>query len=95
MQGHAPASVQLAFSLVAIGAGVAGDLLLWRLRPSAARPLALRAFAFLLPVVYFTTYLAVVVHFVGSGWTVHALTGSVVLSGIVGLLTSVVFADGR
>jgi hypothetical protein len=95
MQGHAPLAIQVAFSLVAIAAGAVGDVLLWRLRPSDTRRLQLHAFAFLLPVVYFTIYLAVVVTAVGSGWTVHALTGMVTLSGVIGLLLSFVFVQAR
>ena len=49
MRGHAPLDVQVTFMLVAIGAGAVGDLLLWRLRPSDARPLQLHVFAFALP----------------------------------------------
>lgn len=95
MQGHAPLETQAAFSAVAIAAGAIGDVLLWRLRPTGARRLRLHAFAFLLPVVYFTIYLGVVVTTVGSGWTVHALTGMVALSGVIGLLLSFVFVGAR
>src|SRR6266545_3815448 len=94
MQGHAPLGIQVAFSLVAIAAGAIGDVMVWRLRPSDTRRLQLYAFAFLLPVVYFALYLGVVVATVGSNWTVHALTGMVVLSGVIGLLLSFV-ADPR
>src|SRR5438445_723303 len=73
-------------------AGAVGDLLLWRLRPSDARPLQLHVFAFALPAAYLAIYLAVVVLRVGSGWTVHELTGMVTLCGIVGLLISLVAA---
>jgi hypothetical protein len=79
---------------VAIAAGVAGDILLWRLRPSLDRVRELRVFAFLLPVAYFAIYLAVVILFVGSGWTIHSLTGVVLLSGVIGLLLSFVHAAG-
>jgi hypothetical protein len=95
MRGHAPLDVQVSFTLVAIAAGAIGDLLLWRLRPSDARPFQLHAFAFALPVVYLAIYLAVVVLRVGSGWTVHALTGMVMLCGVVGLLVSFLAAPGR
>ncbi|HEV8671661.1 MAG TPA: hypothetical protein VGS01_13115 [Candidatus Limnocylindria bacterium] len=95
MQGHAPLEIQVAFSLVAIAAGAIGDVLLWRLRPSDGRRLQLHAFAFLLPVVYVTCYLGVVVTTVGSSWTVHALTGMVALSGVIGLLLSFVFVGAR
>jgi len=96
MRGHASLEVQLTFALVAIAAGAVGDFLVSRLRPSPDRVIALRAFAFLLPAAYFAIYLGVVVWRVGSGWTVHELTGIVTMAGIVGLLTSFVFAaDAR
>jgi hypothetical protein len=95
MQGHAPLAIQATFSLVAIAAGAIGDVLLWRLRPSDSRRISLHAFAFLLPVVYFTLYLGVVVATVGSGWTVHSLSGMVVLSGVIGLLLSFVHVGAR
>lgn len=94
MRGHTPANIQAAFTGVAIAAGIVGDLLVWRLRPSSANLRGLRAFAFLLPVEYFAIYLGVVILFVGSGWTIHSLSGSVLLSGVIGLLLSFVFAGG-
>lgn len=93
MRGHAPLQVQLVFSAVAIGAGIVGDLLLWRLRPSLERVNALRAFAFALPVAYFTLYFIAVLTLTGTWWTVHLLTGSVVLAGVVGLLVSFVYGE--
>ena len=85
-----PLDVQLSFSSVAIGAGIVGDLLLWRLRPSAARPLALRTLAAGVPVAYFVLYFAVVYVRYGFGWTFTFVAGSVVLCGVVGLLLSFV-----
>jgi hypothetical protein len=90
MRGHAPVDVQLTFILVAIAAGAIGDLLLWRLRPSDARPLQLHLFAFALPALYLALYLAAVALRFGTGWTVHELTGMVTLCGVVGLLVSFV-----
>jgi hypothetical protein len=95
MKGHASIEVQLTFMLVAIAAGAIGDVLLWRLRPSTERRLRLRLFAVALPALYWTLYLAVVVLRLGSGWTVHELTGIVVQAGIVGLLVSYVFIGGN
>ena len=94
MRGHASVEVQLGFSLVAIAAGAVGDALVWRLRPSLDRTPALRLFAFALPVVYWTLYLGLVVLRIGSAWTVHELSGIVVVSGIVGLLVSFVLTSG-
>lgn len=81
---------QLAFSAVAIGAGIIGDLLLWRLRPSAARPLALRTIAAAVPMAYFVLYFAVVDVRYGFGWTVTFIAGSVIRCGVVKLLLSFV-----
>lgn len=95
MRGHAPVSTQLTFAVVAIAAGAAGDLLVWRLRPSVSRPNALRVFAFGLPAAYWAIYLGVVALGSGTRWTVHELTGIVFVAGVVGVLVSFVFAGGR
>jgi hypothetical protein len=94
MKGHAALDVQITFMLVAIAAGAVGDVLVWRLRPSTERLLQLRTFAIAFPALYWAIYLGVVVLRMGSGWTVHELTGIVVQAGIVGLLVSYVFAGG-
>jgi hypothetical protein len=85
-----PLDAQLAFSAVAIGAGIIGDVVLWSLRPSAARPLALRALVVLVPMSYFALYFAVVGLRYGFGWSGNFLSGSVVLCGALGLLISFV-----
>jgi hypothetical protein len=90
MRGHATPGVQVVFSLVAIGAGIIGDVLLWRLDPSTKRPLALRAFAFLVPVTYFALYFTAVLVLAGTWWTIHLVTGSILLAGVVGALVSFV-----
>ena len=87
---NTPVDAQLAFSGVAIGSGIIGDLLLWRLRPSAARPIALRALVALLPMAYFAVYFAVVGARYGFGWSFNFLMGSVFLCGTLGLLLSFV-----
>ncbi len=85
-----PIDAQLSFISVAVAAGVIGDLVLWRLRPSAARPFALRILATTVPAAYFTLYLAVVGLRYGYGWSMPFLTGSVFLCGTIGLLLSFV-----
>ena len=92
MRGHAPLEVQVPFMLVALAAGAVGDVLLWRLRPGTGRILELRIFAAAFPAAFWAIYLTVVVMRLGTGWTVHSLTGMVVQAGIVGLLTSYVLA---
>jgi hypothetical protein len=85
-----PLDAQLSFIGVAVGAGIVGDVLLWRLRPSAARPLALRVLATTVPVAYFVLYFAVVYVRYRFGWTFTFISGSVILCGVVGLLLSFV-----
>jgi dipeptidyl aminopeptidase/acylaminoacyl peptidase len=72
----------------AIVAGVAGDLVLWRLHPSLTRPRALRLFAFLLPAVFYACYFATLQLSGGIGWSIHLWLGTTVVAGIVGLLLS-------
>lgn len=88
MRGHAPLEVQASVIAVAIVAGLAGDALLWRLRPSIDRAGALRAFAFALPAAYFAIYLGMVVVAFGTTWRVHSLVGVPLLAGVAGLLLS-------
>ncbi|HLQ05502.1 MAG TPA: hypothetical protein VK197_07605 [Verrucomicrobiae bacterium] len=96
MRGHALIQAQVTFMVVAIVAGVIGDLLVRQLRPSMERVVQLRLFAIAFPALYWALYLAVAVIGFGSGWTVHELTGIVVQAGIVGFLVSYVFVgDGR
>lgn len=85
-----PLDAQLSFSAVAIVAGIIGDLLLWRLRPSAARPLGLRIIAAAVPVAYFVPYFTVVFIRYGFGWTPTFLSGAVVGCAVIGLMLSFV-----
>jgi hypothetical protein len=96
MRGHAPMQAQVAFFLVAVVAGLIGDVLVRRLRPSADRLVQLRLFAIAFPALFWAIYLAVAVIGFGSGWTVPELTGMPVQAGIVGFIVSYVFVgDGR
>ena len=74
--------------VVAVLGGVAADLLLRLLQPSATRRSALRAFAFAVPVVLYTLYFLALVLAGGIWWSVHMVTGTIVLAGIVGWLLS-------
>lgn len=69
-------------------AGIIGDVLLAWLRPSAARPGALRAFAFSVPAVYYALHFASVALSKGSWWSAHMVGGSIILTGITGWLVS-------
>jgi hypothetical protein len=72
----------------ALLAGVAGDLLIRWLRPSVARPAALRLFAFVAPAGLYGLYMLTLAATQGIEWTIHLWSGAVVLAGVVGLLLS-------
>ncbi|MCX6046155.1 MAG: hypothetical protein NT075_13675 [Chloroflexi bacterium] len=63
---------------------------LWRLqlKPSATNRNAWRLFAFGAPVLVFGAYFVALLYVEGSVWTIHMLTGTVILSGVVGWLLS-------
>jgi len=69
-------------------AGLVSDLLVRWLKPSVERSGALRLFALAVPIVYYALYYVALIVTQGLGWSVHIWTGSIVLSGIVGLLLS-------
>ncbi|MGQ0551511.1 MAG: hypothetical protein ACT4PY_17795 [Armatimonadota bacterium] len=73
---------------VAALAGIVGDLLLWRLRPSEVRPTAFRVFAFAVPAMLSGVYFLALVLAGGIWWSVHLATGTVALAGIAGWLLS-------
>lgn len=77
---------------VASLAGLGADLLLRGLKPSVARPGALRLFAFAVPILLYTLYFLALMLTKGIWWSVHLWTGSIVLAGIVGLLMSYLVA---
>ena len=72
-------------------AGVAGDLLLSQLRPSAERPQSLRLFAFALPAIFYLLHFVTLKFTDGIWWSVHLWTGSIAIAGMVGWLLSYVF----
>jgi hypothetical protein len=72
----------------AVLAGLGADILSRYLKPSVARPASLRAFALAVPMLYYSLYYGTLTVTSGLEWTVHVWTGSIVLSGIVGLLLS-------
>jgi hypothetical protein len=69
-------------------AGLIGDVLLWRLRPSPDRPLAFRAVAFAVPAIQYLLYVLTVMLWARVVWSVHLWTGAVVIAGGVGWLLS-------
>jgi len=74
--------------LAVVGAGVLADAILVRLNPSARRPMAFHAFAFLVPSLVFLAYNVTLVATVGTWWSVHMWLGLPIQAGAVGLLVS-------
>jgi hypothetical protein len=79
---------QYRFIPAAAAAGLTADLLIRHLRPALERPGAWRVCACAVPMIYYTFYYLALIITQGLGWSVHLWTGSIVLSGIVGLLLS-------
>jgi hypothetical protein len=75
-----------------IVAGVALDLLYQRLRLSARRMSALRVFAFVTPLIVLSLYFLGGYITAGLAWSIHLWAGSIVMTGLVGLLLSYVSA---
>jgi len=74
---------------VALLSGVIADFLLWRLKPAATRPEAMRLFAFMVPVVFYLDYfVSIMINNGGIPWSIHLWLGSTVMAGIVGLVLS-------
>jgi len=80
--------------LVAIVGGVAGDLLLYVLRPSPARPYAFHAFLFLAPAALTASYLIVLASTTGVWWEPNIWSGAVPVTGTVGWLVSFIALPG-
>jgi hypothetical protein len=72
-------------------AGLAADLLLRQLKPSAGRPGALRLFAFAVPAVFYLVHFLALNLTDGVWWSVHLWAGSIAVAGMVGCLISYVF----
>ncbi len=79
----------------AVLAGLGADLLIRWLKPSIERSGSLRLFALAVPMVYYALYYVALIVTHGLEWSVHVWTGSIVLSGIVGLLLSYVLLSPR
>jgi hypothetical protein len=74
--------------VTAVAAGLLIDALVWWLKPSRSRVVEFRIVAFLLPVIFFSLYYLGLFYTQGVGWSIHLWMGSIVLSGVVGLLLS-------
>jgi hypothetical protein len=75
----------------AVVAGVAGDVLVARLRPSPARPAAYRAFGAVLPLIFWIGYYATLGVAHGLTWSLEMWTGMIVYNTLAGLLVAQLF----
>ena len=77
------------FILLACGTGLASDLLLLLLHPTAGQVWRYRLFAFSVPTLIYAVYFLCLARFMGGvGWSVHLVAGTVLVSGLIGLLIS-------
>lgn len=74
----------------AVGAGLLTDLALLVLKRFDGRLLALRLFAFSVPAIYYGLYFLALYLTDGIWWSVHLWAGSILLTGVEGLLLSYV-----
>jgi hypothetical protein len=79
-------------AVVSLLAGLLVDLLYTVLKPTVERKEALHLFAFLAPIVIQTTYFLTLLATSGVVWEVNLWMGSIILSGMVGLLLSFLLA---
>jgi len=73
----------------AVVVGVVADLLYWKWQPSIRRLEAWRAFAFLVPLIYYLGYfLSLLLYYQSITWTLHLWLGSTIVASVAGLLLS-------
>jgi hypothetical protein len=81
--------------LASLAAGLAGDVILKGLLPSARNPNALRLLGFVVPAAYFAAYFAFAIPmFGGTWWDASFVFGSIAEAGIVGLCVSQLLLAG-
>lgn len=81
--------------LIMLGAIIVIDRLRIRLQPSIRNPGGWRVFSFIAPVLYIGAYVVSLLLTEGSSWSVHLLSGAVMLSGFVGWLLSYLLIPPR
>ncbi|MGA8535565.1 MAG: hypothetical protein WB615_15765 [Candidatus Tumulicola sp.] len=82
--------------LASIAAGLLGDAVIAKLRPSLQNPNAFRLLGFAVPAAYFAAYFLLAVPlFGGTWWDSSFLLGSIALGGIAGVCVSQLFVCGH
>ena len=71
-----------------LAAGLVGDGLLRRLKPSRENPLALRVFSFAVPFVLLVTYFLLLITSAGIWWVVHMWLGVSFFGAVIGVFLS-------
>lgn len=74
--------------LVGVLGGVAADVLLVVLRPSPARLVQVRVFAFAVPLLLYALYFFGLIRVDGVWWPVHLWAGAPVVAGLTGWVVS-------
>lgn len=75
-------------------AGIAGDVLVARLRPSPERPATFRALGIIVPLTYFATYVVLSAVFTGIWWDWNVVLGAVLWAGVTGLALALLAFPG-
>jgi hypothetical protein len=78
--------------LAALIAGVIGDVILIRLKPSVRQVGALRLLMFVVPLIYFLAYFVILIAIAGLWWTIHMWLGAAFMAGVIGLGMSYLLA---
>jgi hypothetical protein len=81
--------------LASIAAGIAGDIIVAKMRPSVRNPNAFRLLGFIVPAAFFGAYFAFALPlFGGTWWDASLVFGSIAVAGLVGLCISQLFLAG-
>lgn len=81
--------------LASVAAGLAGDIIVAKLRPSARNANAFRLLGFVVPAAYFAAYFALAVPlFGGTWWDASLVFGSIAVAGIAGVCISQLLLAG-
>lgn len=73
---------------VALLAGLAADVLLWRWKSITSNRNLFRVFAFAVPAIYYALYFGALALLGGVWWSIHLWAGVIVMAGAVGLFIS-------